>query len=465
MKDKGLKRKSLEYEYWKKWFALIDLLYKKRELRFNKNANLSKESRNRESSSKIEGEIKNAYKEIENIEKEAKKKGINLRLVKVKKKYHLSEEEELLLVALLKNDLEGGIKNTNSGVELLELIAEDNSEKLEKLSFFSANGNLIKKNLIAREFMGSPLRADYHLTEKAMFELIGWRGVKEKEWMEWQDEASGENSSDYLITFIKPSLKLKDVVLSPELLESITDVIAQIKGHRLIFEKWGFGKKINYGTGTTMLFYGPPGTGKTFTALAIAGELEKEIGIVRYENLQDYLVGMTEKNIARVFEEAEERKCILLFDEADALFSERSFRNMKYDNREVNLLLQYIEKFKGVIILTTNFLPILDWALERRISLKVQFTPPSFRERVEIFKKLIPEEAPIEGLDIEKLAGYELTGGQIKNVLLNAARRAVKMIEVRGKEVITMEDLEKAIERELKKKEDEDKKIGFGKSL
>lgn len=466
MKKKHLKAKGLEYAHWKKWFSLIDLLYKKRNINFRKNLETASSKQGEdEVLSKIEEEIKNLYSEIEDIEKEAKSKGINLRLLRVKKKYHLSKEESLLLVALLKNDLEGGFKNTNRGVHLLELIAEDNTEKLEKLSFLSVDGNLIKKQLIAQEFRGSPLRIDYHLTEKAMYELVGWRGAKENDWMEWQDEGGYQPSSDYLITFINPDVKLKDVVLSPELLESITDVIVQIKGHKMIFEKWGFGKTINYGIGTNMLFYGPPGTGKTLTALAIAGELGREIGIVRYENLQDYLVGMTEKNIAKVFEEAEERKCILLFDEADALFSERSTRNMKYDNREVNLLLQQVERFKGILIMTTNFSPILDWALERRIALKVRFTPPSFSERVEIFKKLIPSEAPLEGINIEELAKYELTGGQIKNVVLNAARRAVKMMEVRGKEVITMEDFQKAIERELKKKEDVDKKIGFGKSL
>ncbi len=163
MKDKGLKKRGLEYKYWKKWFTLIDLLYKKRDLKFRKDSNpvlAREELRDTDFFTKIEEEIKNTYREIENIEKEAKNKGIKLRQLNFKKKYHLSMEETLLLIALLKNELEGGMKRTNRGVHLLELITEDETEKLEKLSFFSANGNLIKKKLIVQEFWVSPLKTD-----------------------------------------------------------------------------------------------------------------------------------------------------------------------------------------------------------------------------------------------------------------------------------------------------------------
>lgn len=414
----------------------------------------------------IDSEIEGLRKEIKDIERRAEREGISLRLKRLIKKYKLSQDEAVILVALLKSELEDGLSYL-SGTTLLGLLSPDSIDRIEKILMLSPEGKLIKHGLInAGVFKGgSPLHLDFHLTEKAVYELFGFKVFHERDW-DGIYNFEGEWRSEVPLHFVEPSIDLNSVVLLPSMREAIKDVLSQFLYRNLIFDKWGFGKKILSGKGVVMLFYGPPGTGKTMTAEAVAGELKRELAVVRYEKLEHCYVGVTEKNIAKVFEEAKQKEAVVLFDEADALLSERSARNQKFENREVNVLLQHLEDYEGIVILTTNFMPVLDWALERRISLKLEFSPPDYRERVEIFKRHLPDNAPIsKEVDVEKLAEFELTGGEIKNVVLNAARRAARKIVERGREVITYEDFMFAIKKELRKKEKEKdrKRIGFEK--
>lgn len=467
MSRRPFKLQKVESDYWRKWFNLVDALYARKELldakaRFSRGERVGEVRDIEKKLSTVNAEIASIRKEIRNIERRAEKEGVSLRLRRVMKKFGLSEDETIILVALLKSELEEGFPPMTRGAKLLGLLSSDYTERIEKLSLLSPESKLAKHKLISTDVLrGSPLHIDFHLTEKAVYELLGFRMFQEKEW-EGFEEFDEEWRPEPPAHFVKPSINLENVVLPETIRENIRDVLSQFLYRNLIFDKWGFGEKILHGKGVVLLFYGPPGTGKTMTAEAVAGELKKELAVVRYERLEDYLVGMTEKNIARVFEEASQRDAVILFDEADALLSERSARNAKFENREVNVLLQHIENYDGVVVLTTNFMPVLDWALERRISLKVEFCPPEYEERKEIFRRHIPSKAPISrDVDIEKLAQFKLTGGEIKNVVLNAARRAARMIPLRGEEIITYEDFMVAIKNELEKKEREKKRIGF----
>ncbi len=228
----------------------------------------------------------------------------------------------------------------------------------------------------------------------------------------------------YLI--YSPSVKLDDVVLDEETKNLIRRAITQIKAEKIIFEEWGMKKLVGYGKGLLMLFYGPPGTGKTMTAEAIAGELGMNVAYVRVDRLISAYVGETEKNIYELFREIDRQKTLLLIDEADSLLYTRESAHRSWEMREVNTLLQAIERYDGIAILTTNNEIMLDKALERRLSFKIEFKVPSKELRKKIWERfLYSAKLPLsEDIDLERLSRYELTGGHIKNVVLNAAREA-----------------------------------------
>ena len=228
----------------------------------------------------------------------------------------------------------------------------------------------------------------------------------------------------YLI--YSPSVKLDDVVLDEETKSLIRRAITQIKAEKIIFEEWEMKKLVGYGKGLLMLFYGPPGTGKTMTAEAIAGELGMNVAYVRVDRLISAYVGETEKNIYELFREIDRQKTLLLIDEADSLLYTRESAHRSWEMREVNTLLQAIERYDGIAILTTNNEIMLDRALERRLSFKIEFKVPSKELRRKIWERfLYSAKLPLsEDIDLERLSRYELTGGHIKNVVLNAAREA-----------------------------------------
>jgi SpoVK/Ycf46/Vps4 family AAA+-type ATPase len=180
-------------------------------------------------------------------------------------------------------------------------------------------------------------------------------------------------------------------------------------------------------------------------AEAMASALGRQIMVVSYAEVQTCFIGETEKNIVRTFREASEADAVLFWDEADAMFFDRGSAQRSWEVRDVNVLLQELERFQGLCILATNRRVTLDAALERRIAIKVELERPDRGSRVSIWRKLLPAKLPIEGVDVERLADEDLSGGEIKNVVLNAARLAL----VRGPQgPIRASDFEQAIRME-----------------
>ncbi len=217
-----------------------------------------------------------------------------------------------------------------------------------------------------------------------------------------------------------------DLVLPEDAVLDVREFIARIKHRRLVYESWGFGRKVAKGLGLSALFSGPPGTGKTMVAGLIAEELKLDLYQVDLSKVVSKWIGETEKNLGELFEAAEAGHAILLFDEADSLFAKRTevtSSNDRYANLEVNYLLQRMESFSGIVILTTNHETAIDEAFRRRLSLRVDFPVPEPDERARLWRTLLPTEATIAGdIDFDLLADrFEMTGGYIKNAALRAA--------------------------------------------
>lgn len=232
-------------------------------------------------------------------------------------------------------------------------------------------------------------------------------------------------------------LRLKDIVLPESERRKVEELIAACRNHSLVMNRWGFGSRLVTGKGIVALFDGPPGTGKTLCAEIVAGELGRPLHRVNIPEVVSKWVGETEKHIKQIFEAARISHAMLLFDEADALFSARVTETKtatdRYANMEVNLLLQEIERFPGICILTTNSFGLLDKAMVRRVQFRVTFKEPNAAERQAIWETLCPKEAPLaRDVNFKALAErFELTGAQIKNALLRAAYRAAE----RGKPI------------------------------
>jgi Cdc6-like AAA superfamily ATPase len=222
------------------------------------------------------------------------------------------------------------------------------------------------------------------------------------------------------------------LVLPPDQRESIDELINRVKQRRTVYESWELGRYLGRGLGVSALFSGPPGTGKTMAAGLIAKELSTDLYQVDMSRIVSKWIGETEKNLAALFEAAEAGHAILLFDEADALFGKRTevkSSNDRHANQETNYLLQRLEAFRGICILTTNNDTAIDEAFRRRIALHVHFPMPDVEERAQLWKSMLRPTIPMEGkLNVASLASrYEMSGGHIRNAVLRAAFAAASM--------------------------------------
>jgi hypothetical protein len=215
-----------------------------------------------------------------------------------------------------------------------------------------------------------------------------------------------------------------EIVLPEAQLAMLREITLHVRERAKVYQTWGFAQKCARGLGISALFAGVSGTGKTMTAEVLANELRLDLYRIDLSQVVSKYIGETEKNLRRVFEGAEEGGAILLFDEADALFGKRAEVKDsldRYANIEVSYLLQRMEAYRGLAILTTNMKEALDPAFLRRIRFVVQFPFPDITERLEIWRRMFPAQTPVDGLDITKLAKLNIAGGNIRNIALNAA--------------------------------------------
>jgi len=332
------------------------------------------------------------------------------------------QDQDQLLVVILLIGKELGFLNADDEVLLGEGIARAISRRQigvrHKLSLLAENGDLRRNGVIQvcgglgpaviQEDESALRHFEFELTPESLTRLQLQRRRKRR-----------MSSRAPLVTF-------QQLVLPERVMRNLDLARAQHHHRKVLLEDWGLARATGYGHGTTVLFHGPPGVGKTACAEAMAHALELPILVASYAELQNMFVGQTEKNIVQIFRQADEDGAVLFWDEADAMFFDRSSATDNWEVRDVNVLLQEIERFKGVCILSTNRVTSFDGALERRISLKIEFTTPDRSERRRIWERMIPATLPLAtDVDLDHLARPDLTGGEIKNVLMNAARIAV----------------------------------------
>ena len=223
---------------------------------------------------------------------------------------------------------------------------------------------------------------------------------------------------------IEPFATWDDLVLLEKDREMLRRIAMHVRQRTTVYESWGFTAKSSRGLGISALFAGASGTGKTMAAEVLAHMLRLDLFRVDLSQVISKYIGETEKNLSRIFDAADEGAAILLFDEADALFGKRSEvkdSHDRYANVEVSYLLQRMEAYRGLAVLTTNRKNALDHAFLRRIRFVVDFPFPETAQRAEIWSRAFPQRTPTEDLQIDRLARLRVSGGNIHNIAMGAA--------------------------------------------
>ena len=231
-------------------------------------------------------------------------------------------------------------------------------------------------------------------------------------------------SLDMLALRVEPRARWQDLVLPASQMETLRQLTTHVRQRAVVYEEWGFAQKHVRGLGLSVLFAGASGTGKTMAAEILAGELDLDLYQIDLSAVVSKYIGETEKNLRKIFAAAEESGAVLLFDEADALFGKRSEvrdSHDRYANLEISYLLQRMESYRGIAILTTNMQQALDPAFLRRIRFIVQFPFPDMVARRQIWQRVFPAAAPVGNLKVDQLAQLNISGGVIRNIAVHAA--------------------------------------------
>jgi ATP-dependent 26S proteasome regulatory subunit len=420
-------------EYIKEYFKICELLNKKR-LMLSKGSQ-DKNSNPSEAHKLLENELAALNAEIKELEamfwqkvEKSAKDSRSFAIEEIARHYNLESFEKRILLFFLY------LQFTNLSLpccyrdEILLILDLESSpvSRIRNAKYFHDDSTLIRERILLQNCGRDPIlrnTGEYLLSQKALTMVSNMLNGEKVEWETEKKEKISVSSED--IGCIKePEYCLKDIILNDDIKEKVALFLDTYRDNK--FEALGVSKKIKKGKGLIFLFYGPPGTGKSMLAEAIAHSMGKKALMVEYPKITDRWFGETDKHIARIFKSAKANDLVVIMDEADSLLYDRgSFAAQEHDIRFVNIMLQELERFEGVIILTSNMDALLDPALERRIGLKIKFESPDKKSQTDIWKMHIPDNISLSSdISFEALAGkYDFSGGNIKNAVLNAIRR------------------------------------------
>ena len=287
------------------------------------------------------------------------------------------------------------------------------------------------------------------LTESSSVEKVANEPFKFEDFARACRKQSSRQLEQYAKRVI-PKYQWDDLILPPLTKVRLSEVYQHVLNRSQVEEDWKFSKRHNRGHGVTIVFEGASGTGKTMAAEVLAGELGLDLYQVDLSNITSKYVGETQKNLSKIFQAAKEVSGILFFDEGEALFSKRSETQSsqdRYANLETNYLLQELESFDGIVIISTNLAHNIDAAFLRRITFQIGFSQPDEITRAEIWKSQFKDGLSVsEDVDFDFLGSLPVTGGVIKNI----ARQAASWASIHSRE-LTMKDILWGIRREFNK--------------
>ncbi len=379
----------------------------------------------------------------------------------------LDEKEQRIFLALLKEEYSGGEGQFRDMNTLIELISFDEYEKIKNRALLEDGARLITEGIIDYEEilnMFGGVSRSFYLQEEVMQRIIHPKKKKKVTKLKLDALVKDQDIFEYL----KPETTLDDVVLHPKTRETLNNVVKQVD--KEVFRKlreWGIKDK-RKSIDARIIFYGAAGTGKTMTAMSLAKTLKKPILSFDCSKILSMYVGESEKNVRRIFDDFRELSAkakvepILLLNEADQFLSSRSegagSSADKMHNQMQNIFLEQIERFEGILIATTNLLGNIDKAFSRRFNYKIEFKKPGKKQRLRLWQFMLPEKADYaEDFDVEALAKFELTGGQINLIIRNTAYK----VAVREESIFTQKDFLEEIEKELGSSFDGAKSMGF----
>jgi AAA+ superfamily predicted ATPase len=401
------------------------------------------------------------------IEERVEQTSQNLVLDKFFKQKKMSVNEQVLFIALLREEYSATDSSLREMNALIDLISSDEYERIKNRSLLEDGSSLINDGIIDYEEMLNPfggISRAFYIVDDVLQKIIHpqknkkVRRLKLNALMDEQD----------IFELIEPETSLDDVVLNVKTQETLQNLMRQVDKEvigRLV--EWGIKDKKS-GIDARIIFYGAAGTGKTMTAYSLAKSLKRQVLAFDCSKILSMYVGESEKNVRKIFDtfydlsEKTKTEPILLLNEADQFLSSRSSgigsSADQMHNQMQNIFLEQIENFRGMLIATTNLLENIDKAFSRRFNYKIEFKKPDEAARVELWKKMLPAGAPYEeGFDFMPLAKYSLTGGQINLIVKNTAYK----VAVSQNPVFTIKDFVQEINREKDANFDSEKSMGF----